>query len=168
MLKLTPEQLSQVEAWAAEGASLNDVQGRLKEHFGLNITYLDARLLMLDIGVKLKDKPRAEAKPEAAPASAEADEALTDWEDEPSAPAPLPQTPAAGKGGVTISTDQITLPGAIISGKVTFSDGQLVSWQLDQFGRLSMKDAPMGYKPPPGDIPQFQQQLDRVLQRAGF
>jgi hypothetical protein len=165
MLKLTPEQLSQVETWAAAGASLNDVQGRLKEHFGLNITYLDARLLMLEIGVKLKDKPRAEVKPEAAPTNVAAEGEPTDWAEEPT-PDPLRQQPPGGQ--VTISTDQITLPGAIISGKVTFSDGQLVSWLLDQSGRLSMKDAPMGYKPPPGDIPQFQQQLDHVLQRAGF
>ena len=31
-----------------------------------------------------------------------------------------------------MSVDQITKPGAIVSGKVTFSDGQIADWYLDQ------------------------------------
>ena len=55
MSNLTPEQLAQVEQWAADGATLNDVQTRLKNELGISLTYLEARLLMLDVGVRLKD-----------------------------------------------------------------------------------------------------------------
>jgi hypothetical protein len=69
---------------------------------------------------------------------------------------------------VTLSADKITIPGALISGKVTFSDGQLATWYLDQMGRLGLSGAPQGYQPPKQDIPEFQNQLDLLMQRAGF
>jgi hypothetical protein len=70
MSQLSQEQLAQVENWAAEGANLNQVQDRLKTEFGITLTYLDARLLMLDMGVRLKEKPRDVPKsPEPPPAS---------------------------------------------------------------------------------------------------
>ena len=172
MSQLSPEQLAQVEIWAAEGANLNQVQDRLKTEFGITLTYLDARLLMLDMGVRLKEKPRD--VPKAA-------------EPTPASPAPLPgedALPAAdetwnenfddattGKApgaSISMSADQITIPGALISGKVTFSDGVNASWFLDQMGRLGLNGAPQGYQPPPADVPQFQQQLDLLLQKAGL
>ena len=45
MDKLSPEQQSALEQWAADGATLNDIQQRLKTAFGISITYLDARML---------------------------------------------------------------------------------------------------------------------------
>ncbi|GEP42855.1 hypothetical protein [Brevifollis gellanilyticus] len=175
MSNLTPEQLAQVEQWAADGATLNDVQSRLKSELGIALTYLEARLLMVEVGVRIKDKPREQPKPEAAaPAApeetpggevpAEGPEEYGDGYDV------MPEGEAeAGPGGmVTLIADQITAPGALISGKVTFSDGQTANWSLDQFGRLALGGAPQGYQPPKGDIPQFQQQLDMIMQRAGF
>ena len=64
MANLTPEQRTALEQWAADGATLNDVQQRLKAQFDVSLTYLDARLLLLELQVKLKDKPRDEPKPE--------------------------------------------------------------------------------------------------------
>ena len=158
MANLTPEQRTALEQWAADGATLNDIQQRLKAQFDVSLTYLDARLLLLDLQVKLKDKPRDEPKPE-----------------EPAAvpmPAPeeaaVPADAATPGGSVSISIDEITLPGSLVSGKVTFSDGKTAGWYLDQSGRLGLRGQEPGYRPPAADVPVFQAELDRVLVQAGF
>lgn len=156
MPQLTPDQLARVEAWAAEGATLNQIQDRLKTEFALVLTYLEARLLVAEVGVRLKDKERPvekPAEPEPAPVAPEAAEDA-----------------AAGDatGTVQLSVDTITVPGALASGKVTFSDGVAAAWYVDQMGRLGLSGAPQGYQPPAGDVPVFQQQLDRALMQAGF
>ena len=172
MAKLSPEQLAQVVDWAAEGANLNQIQDRLKKDYDISLTYLDARLLMLDVGVKLKDRPKepvpAEAAPPPAENASESPDAGQDWDAPPLADdSTLPDETDVG-AALAMSADQIAIPGALISGKVTFSDGQTASWFLDQMGRLGLGGTPQGYQPPKADIPTFQQQLDVLLQRAGF
>lgn len=167
MAKLTSEQQTALEQWAADGATLNDIQQRLKAEFGVNLTYLDARLLLVDLQVKLKDKPREQPKPEEpapapVPQHATEEAAQGEVEEDFSSPAP------AGDGTVSITVDQIAIPGSLVSGKVTFSDGKTAGWYLDQMGRLGLRAQEQGYKPPPGDIPVFQNELDRVLAQAGF
>lgn len=158
MAQLSAEQLTHVEQWASEGANLNQVQDRLRSEFGITLTYLDARLLMLDVGVRIKDRPKEVIKaPEPAPAASP--EGVDDGLDSPEG---LPPS------SVKLTADQIYIPGAIISGKVSFSDGQLASWHMDQTGRLALTGAPKGYQPPPADIPHFQQQLDILMQQAGI
>lgn len=167
-MTLTPEQHAAVQQWASDGATLNDVQRRLKEEFGVNITYLDARLLLLDLQVQLKDKPKAKepVPPEPAPELGP-DDALPD--DSEAAEMPLDGTTGEpGTGQVRLTVDQIAIPGAVVSGKVTFSDGQNAGWYLDQMGRLGLGGVEPGYKPPALDVPVFQQELDRVLMEAGF
>lgn len=166
MSQLSAEQLAQVELWAAEGANLNQVQDRLRTEFGINLTYLDARLLMLDVGVRIKDKPKevekpAEPVPEEATALPADDETWNEDFDDAT-------TETAPAVGIQMTADQIAIPGSLISGKVTFSDGVKASWFLDQMGRLGLSGAPQGYQPPPVDVPQFQQQLDILLQKSGF
>lgn len=156
MPQLTPDQLARVEAWAAEGATLNQIQDRLKTEFALVLTYLEARLLVAEVGVRLKDKERPVEKPA---------------ESEPAPVAPEAAEDAASgdaTGTVQLSVDTITVPGALASGKVTFSDGVAAAWYVDQMGRLGLSGAPQGYQPPAGDVPVFQQQLDRALMQAGF
>lgn len=164
MPQLTPEQLTHVETWAAEGATLNDIQDRLKKEFSITLTYLEARLLMTEVGVRLKDKERlVEKKPEPAPP-------LHDnaQDGEPDTLSEEPTAPALGAGGVTLKVDQIAVPGTLASGKVTFSDGVTATWYVDQMGRLGLSGAPQGYQPPAADVPVFQRQLDRALMEAGF
>ena len=113
MAQLSPEQLAHVEQWASDGANLNQVQDQLRSEFGINLTYLDARLLMLDVGVRIKDRPKeavkaSESAPEVSPEGVDTDLNAAD-------------TMAAGS--VQLVADHITIPGAIISGKVSFSDG---------------------------------------------
>lgn len=161
-MTLTSEQLAAVRQWAAEGATLNDLQARLKQQFGVSLTYLEARLLMVDLQVSVQDKPREKpAAEEPAPAPALAAEAPPSPPDEEPAPAP------AG-GSVTVTVDQLAIPGAMVSGRVTFSDGKTGAWYIDQMGRLGMRAPEQGYQPPPADIPVFQNELDRLLAQAGF
>jgi hypothetical protein len=70
-------------------------------------------------------------------------------------------------GNVTVTMDQLAIPGTMVSGKVTFSDGETASWYLDQGGRLGLADAPPGYRPSEMDVMQFQSELQRLMRRAG-
>jgi len=154
MAKLSPEQQQQVESWAEAGANLNDIQSRLKTEFGISLTYLDARMLMIETGVRLKEKARLVPPPAAAV--------------EPHAE--VPPTAENGNAGataggtVTVTADEAPAPGSIASGKATFSDGKTATWFVDQSGRLGLKAPEPGYQPPPSDIPLFEQKLDELLQ----
>lgn len=161
MAQLTAEQQKQVEAWAEAGATLNDIQTRLKSDFAITLTYLEARMLMMDVGVRIKDKPKADPVPEVpAAASSPAEDPALDADLPMDEPEP---TPPQGGVGVSVTADRVAVPGAIASGKATFSDGKTATWYVDQFGRLGVKASEPGYKPPPQDIPLFEQQLDALL-----
>jgi hypothetical protein len=67
-----------------------------------------------------------------------------------------------------VTLDQLAKPGAIVSGKVTFSDGQSADWYLDQTGRLGVVPKQPGYKPSPADVQQFQVALQSELARMGL
>ena len=56
MVELTVEQKQKVSEWAEAGATLNELQSRLKTEFGLTMTYMEARLLAMELEVRLKDK----------------------------------------------------------------------------------------------------------------
>jgi hypothetical protein len=64
--------------------------------------------------------------------------------------------------------DQITKPGAIVSGKVTFSDGQIAEWYLDQTGRLGVVPKQPGYKPSAPDVQEFQLALQQEVAKLGY
>ncbi len=153
MPKLNPEQQAAVEQWAAEGANLNQVQQRLKEQFGLVLTYLDARLLMVDLNLKLKEKEKPK---------------------EPEAPKEPAATSAPGEGeeasgsAIKVTLDELAIQGAMCSGNVTFTDGKTAGWYIDQTGRLGLRAPEPGYQPPAADVPVFQEELERVLAAAGF
>ena len=172
MAQLTEEQKKTVAQWVAEGASLNDVQDRLKREFDITLTYLDARLLIMELGLKLQEKKQAEEpKPEPpleqAPAEGEYADELTEAEAEILGDEVLPPEDG-GSSSLSVSLDAITVPGTMVSGKVTFSDGKTGGWHVDQFGRLGLQPPEPGYQPPPADIPAFQQKLDSLLRQRGF
>lgn len=153
-MQLTDEQKTKVTAWIAEGLKLSDVQQRLADEFDIRLTYMEARFLVDD----LKVTPAETAPPAPAPTA----QAAT--------ASPLVATDAtpAAIGGVSVKVDDITRPGAVVSGSVTFSDGGSAQWHLDQMGRLGMVTATEGYRPPPDDVPKFQAALDAELQKLGF
>jgi len=164
-MKLDDTQKKKVSGWIAEGLKLAAIQGKLAAELGVNLTYMEVRLLVDDLKLMPKDpeppKPAPVlAKPaESAPAPAEKDILP---------PESGPLAPPAGAGNVLVTLDQIARAGAMVSGGVTFSDGQKAVWHLDQMGRLGITTEQTGYKPSPTDVQEFQLQLQARLQQAGF
>ena len=68
-MQITPEQEALVRAWAAEGATLSDIQTRLADECGVRLSYLDTRFLLLDLKVDLVEKTKKEPPPPAAAAA---------------------------------------------------------------------------------------------------
>jgi hypothetical protein len=64
--------------------------------------------------------------------------------------------------------DQIARPGAVVSGKVTFTDGNQAEWHFDQAGRLALVAQQQGYRPPAADLQQFQMALETELSKLGL
>ncbi|CAN5416202.1 hypothetical protein BH23VER1_BH23VER1_28650 [soil metagenome] len=163
-VKLSDEQKAIVRGWADEGATLNDIQKRLKDELGLNLTYLDTRFLVSDLELQLRD-PKAEEKAKAeAAAAAKAAAGQPGQGGGDAADAHAPHDGA----GVTVTTDSIAQPGMMVSGKVTFSDGQVSQWYLDQTGQLGLVPDVPGYQPTEADIIVFQRELRSVLQGGGL
>jgi hypothetical protein len=83
---------------------------------------------------------------------------------------PQEEAPAAGAGAVPfeMAADELIVPGALVSGSATFSDGTQTKWFLDQMGRLSLKADQPGYQPPQADVPKFQQGLEKILVKMGL
>jgi hypothetical protein len=151
-MNLDETQKKKVAAWINEGLKLSDIQKRLETECGLRVTYLDLRLMVDD----LKLKPKDPAPPPKPPPSAAAESKLS----------LSPSDAPAGK--VSVSVDQLTRPGALVSGKVKFSDGKSAEWVLDQSGRLGLVPAEKGYKPSPADLQEFQMSLQTELQKQGL
>ncbi len=164
-MQLTDEHKQKVAAWIAEGMKLSDIQKRLGDEFEIRLTYMDTRLLVDDLKLMPLDPPEpVEAKPaeEAAPATQEAPSPLA-----PDAVVVDPAQAAAGEK-VSLAVDTLARPGTIVSGSVTFSDGKKAAWYLDQSGRLGVVPESQGYRPPEGDVEEFQAKLDRELAKMGY
>lgn len=158
-MNLDEAQKQKIAQWIEEGLKLSDIQSKINSEFGLSMTYMEVRFLIDDLGVKLKEPP-AEPPPPPPQAAAEAPAAK--------APGPGLAPEAPGGGGVKVGVDQLTRPGALVSGKVTFSDGKQAEWYLDQMGRLGVVPKEEGYKPSQEDIAVFQTELQGELARLGF
>jgi len=158
-MNLDEAQRQRVTDWVLQGAKLSEIQTRLAEEFKIKLTYMEVRFLVDDLKLKLKDPepPKVVEPPAAAPAK------LTVEKN----PAPEGTLPASG-GKVSVGVDQITRPGAIVSGKVTFSDGQGAEWYLDQSGRLGVVPKQQGYKPSAADVQEFQLALQQEVAKLGY
>lgn len=162
-MNLDDSQKQKVSEWIEAGLKLSEIQDRLTKDLGLKMTYIEVRFLIDDLGVKLKDKPKEAPANLSAPAAPPAP-----GDKQPAVPALAPEQPAAGAGKVSVTVDQITRPGALVSGKVTFSDGKSADWYLDQMGRLGLAPKEQGYKPSQDDLMDFQAELQNELARLGF
>lgn len=156
MAKLTPEQITKVSAWVAEGATLSQIQERLSSHLEVSMTYMDVRFLVDDLNLALVEKEEPKP-PEVVAAEAAPEEAAV-----PAAPTPQ------GTGAVTVEVDTIAQPHAMVSGHVTFSDGEKADWYIDHQGRPGMAARTPGYRPTPQDITDFQAKLDAALRQSGY
>lgn len=166
-MNLTDAQKQQISVWLEQGLKVADVQKKMIAELGLTMTYMEVRFLLDDLRLKPKDpeppKQPAPASP-IAPASAGAP-AGAETSASP-VPALAPETPALG--AVKLVMDTLARPGTVVSGKVTFSDGQTADWYLDQMGRMGVVPAQKGYKPSQVDVMEFQEQLQIALQKMGF
>jgi hypothetical protein len=155
-MNLDESQRQTVAKWISEGAKLSEIQKRLLE-LGTKLTYMEVRFLVDDLKLTPKDPepPKVVAPPATDPAK------LTVEKN----PAPAGTLPASG---VSVSVDQITKPGAMISGTVKFSDGQIADWYLDQTGRLGVVPKVTGYKPTAADVQDFQTALQAEIAKLGF
>jgi hypothetical protein len=165
-MNLDEGQRRKVAEWIEEGAKLSEIQTRIGKEFNLSMTYMDVRFLIDDLKLKPKDiQPAAAATiaagtPPAAPAAA------------PSPASASAPTTAANEqligGKVSVTVDHVARPGAIVSGRVKFSDGKGGAWLIDQMGRPGLVPDEQGYRPSQPDIAEFQTQLQDELAKMGF
>jgi len=156
-MNLDEPQRQTVTKWISEGAKLSEIQNRLLSEFKLKFTYMEVRFLVDDLKLTPKDP-----EPPKVVAPAAADPAKLTVEKNPAPEGTLPAS------GVSVSVDQIAKPGAIVSGKVTFSDGQTADWILDQTGRLGVVPKQAGYKPSAADVQDFQLALQQEVAKLGY
>ena len=165
-MELTEQQKNEVAQWFAAGASLDEIQKRLKAEFGVHMTYLDLRLMVADLPQPKEEEPQ--------PPEEEESPEVPENPDMPESP-DAPENPEAAddsnqepqSANVTVDLDAITIPGTMASGNVTFSDGTKGKWYLDGYGRLGL-DATPGYRPPPADAALFQARLMELLRSRGM
>jgi hypothetical protein len=166
-MNLDEAQKETVVAWVREGLGISEIQSRLGSDLGIHLTYMETRFLLDDLQLKPKDKQRAAGvttvgqpkgpvsgkPPIGDPADAlgsELDEAVDE------------------AGGVSVTVDQVTRAGALVSGGVTFSDGNTAQWYVDQQGRLGLAPKKQGYRPPEEDLLAFQSALRNELAKLGM
>lgn len=167
IMKLDESQKKTVTRWIEDGLKLSEIQKRLVTDLGVNLTYMEVRFLVDDLKLTPKDPTPPKVAPPATPTplAAPADPAT------PTPIAPLAEEPpadGASGGHVSVTVDTVTRPGAMVSGSVTFSDGQSASWYMDQMGRLGVVAKTQGYKPSAADVQAFQQALETEFSKLGF
>lgn len=162
-MDLTEEQKAQVAQWVRDGATLQEVQRRLDEELGVKLTFMDVRFLVDDLDLELAEQgPKLDA-------DLNANKAAPDDEPVPFPGAAGEPQPAELDGGqVNVTVDKLQRPGSMVSGEVTFSDGEKMGWQVDQMGRLGLIPQREGYQPSEKDIMEFQSQLESELRKQGF
>ena len=67
-----------------------------------------------------------------------------------------------------VEIDALAREATMVSGSVTFSDGQLADWYIDMEGRPGVVPRVPGYRPSQPDIADFQTKLDLVLRQSGY
>ena len=167
-MQLTDLQKDKVRQWAAEGASLSQIQDRLAQEFDVRMSFIDVRLLVLDLQVSIKEKekpadPLKSTPPPASQGYPPEESGIPDDPDEsPDSPSPEDSaTPSAS--ALRVSVSRISQPGFALCGDVTFSDGTQAQWGISTHGELSLAGMPPDYRPTPSDVREFQIQLRQML-----
>lgn len=145
-MQLSNEEQQAIREWLQSGKTLADIQALLVETFQRSLTYMEIRFLVDDLNLELK-KQSADQETPSSPA--EAEDLLV-------------------MGKVTVTVDKVVPPGAMISGEVTFSDGESALWTIDALGQPRLDPKAAGYQPQQQDLMDFQEELNKVLQQQGF
>ena len=119
IMSLNEDQRQKVASWIAEGLKLSEIQHRLDSELGIRLTYMEVRLLVDDLKLTPKDAEPIKAVGTIAGSNAPTGSIAK-------LPGPAGGTPVAAAtggpssaGGVSVEVDQLTRPGAIVSGRVT-------------------------------------------------
>jgi hypothetical protein len=158
---LDEEKKQKVIGWIKEGKKLSEIQDLLAKEFGIRMTYMEVRLLIDDLKVQPQELETQEQK---AKEEKEKEEKKKQQEEELKKEDKDPEV----LSGVKISIDEVAKPGAVLSGKVRFSDGVSGEWYIDQMGRLGLGTSVPGYRPSPQDIEKFQAELEKQLSKFGY
>jgi len=160
-VQITDIQKSKVAEWIDDGASLSEVQRWLSEELKINMTYMDVRFMLIELGLTPQDRE------EITPADPSV---LDDAGAGPQEPIESSSVVDDGlqKGSVSVDVDRLMKPGSLVSGTVVFSDGVKASWALDQFGRLALDAGGAEVRPSPEDLKVFQEELRKNLEKRGF
>ncbi len=167
-MNLDEAQRKSVAAWIAEGLKLSEIQSRITSELGIRLTYMEVRLLVDDLKLTPKDVDPPKTPVGTLTAAKPASPAGTPPSNQPAPAGPEPAEPGLVSGKISVSLDQITKPGAVVSGKVTFSDGNTAEWHFDQTGRLGLAPRQPGYRPAAADMQQFQLALETELSKMGY
>lgn len=158
---LTPEQKQHIVEWVAGGADLNSLQKHIVDKLGIRVTYMDTRLLILDLGLELIPAPEPQTphqQENQTPASSSAEDLAPASTD---AVISSSTVPLAGK--LDLSIDEKPADGFALTGKVTFPSGSWGAWFFDHEGRLGLDPAPTAAEPTEEDIDVFQRELKHFL-----
>ena len=109
-MNLDEAQRKKVAEWISQGLKLSEIQNRLSSELGLQMTYMEARMLVDDLRLVPKDvEPTKIVSPLAAPSGPAPDP------NAPTAPAsePVAEPDEAGAvaGKVSVTVDQLARPG---------------------------------------------------------
>ena len=179
-MQVTEDQKKTIGEWIQSGADLGKIQQSLKEEFGLNLTYLDTRFLLGDLGLEvIQEKEQEVTDPEESISEEKDSSEISNEEDPESKSKEKESLPASPKkeefnenenqtANVNLTVDSLTQPQCVISGKVTFSDGKGAAWYIDQIGRLGLNPDEEGYNPTQDDLAVFQSELRDVLSKQGL
>lgn len=173
---LSEEQQSAIRQWAADGAGLDEIHTRMRDEFGLRLTFMDARFLVADLEIDFEEDEEEEEVVEVVEVDV-VDEATA----APVEPEPIPMPAEAGADAVagvlpeepalpnvTVTISDIAAPDAMASGTVDFGNGNTAVWTMDQTGRLGMNGANPEFQPSEEELMAFQVELQRVAQTRGF
>lgn len=160
---LNDEQKQKVVEWIQQGKKVAEIQDLLASEFGIRMTYMEVRLLIDDL--KLIPKDVENEKPKTQEQSAKQKKTDRKGDEVEEIEAEVEETPS---GKVSVTVDNVARPGAVLSGKVRFSDGVQAEWYLDEMGRLGLISSQNGYRPPESDIRKFQYALQDELRKLGM
>ena len=155
------------------GLSLSDVQKLLDSEYGLKMTYFELRMIVstLDINWSSQEKkhatdlnqapapqpPNKSAAPAQPEMKAYENPAVQDDDGE--------KSEEAEEGGTQITMDDEPMPGAVMSGHVSFASGASGKWVFNRMGQLGLAELDEGSaKPTQEDLMLFQQELQALMQ----
>ena len=195
-MQLTDIQKDNVRQWAAEGASLSRIQDLLAEEFNIRMSFIDVRLLVLELNATIKEKEvkkevqgeiqnsrtqelknsrtqefknsrTQEHEDSRIQEHTEPEIQDVDGGDAEDMPQEGFEPPAPGASAVSVTLSRIAQPGFAVCGDVTFSDGTAAQWGITARGELALDGLPPDYRPSPEDVRAFQTQLRNLLSGGG-